>query len=234
MKKIGLILIVLLCSLSGCSKEETQMEETLSPTPTDVVVQDTQDMQEEEEILEETGPIIEEIDGITYVNGILIANKTYSLPSTYNPGSLLDEVVETFNVMKADAAALGLDLYISSAFRSYEYQGELYNNYCNRDGQEAADTYSARPGHSEHQTGLAFDLNTITSAFANTDEGIWVAEHAHEYGFIIRYPEGKSDITGYMYEPWHLRYLGIEIATDVYNSGLCLEEYLGITSVYQD
>src|SRR5699024_5056985 len=102
------------------------------------------------------------------------------------------------------------------------------------DGAEMADTYSARPGHSEHQTGLAFDLNEISDAFAGTPEAEWLAEHAHEYGFIIRYPADKEDITGYSYEPWHVRYLGKEIAEKVYESGLCLEEYLGIDSVYAD
>ena len=138
-----------------------------------------------------------------------------------------------FDEMAADAAAQGLNLYISSAFRSYEYQDGLYNRYVAQDGQELADTYSARPGHSEHQTGLAFDLNTIDDSFANTAEGQWVAEHAHEYGFIVRYPADKVAITGYQYEPWHIRYLGDEAAA-VYESGLCLEEYLGITSEYAE
>lgn len=178
------------------------------------------------------GPQVETIDGVTYVNGILIANKTYSLPSTYAPG--VDPTAQAaFDKMAADAAAQGLNIYISSAFRSYEYQDGLYNRYVAKDGQELADTYSARPGHSEHQTGLAFDLNTIDDSFANTAEGQWVAAHAHEYGFIVRYPADKVDITGYQYEPWHIRYLGDEAAA-VYESGLCLEEYLGITSVYAD
>ena len=134
--------------------------------------------------------------------------------------------------MKQAAAAEGLNIYISSAFRSYEYQTKIYNNYVARDGQQQADTYSARPGHSEHQTGLAFDLNSIDDSFANTPESDWVAQHAHEYGFIIRYPADKESVTGFKYEPWHLRYLGVDSATKVYESGLCLEEYLDITSIY--
>ena len=174
---------------------------------------------------------IEVVDGITYVNGILIANKTYSLPADYAPG-VNEEAKAAFEQMKQAAAAEGLNIYISSAFRSYEYQTKIYNNYVARDGQQQADTYSARPGHSEHQTGLAFDLNSIDDSFANTPESDWVAQHAHEYGFIIRYPADKESVTGFKYEPWHLRYLGVDTATKVYESGLCLEEYLDITSIY--
>ena len=171
-------------------------------------------------------------DGVTYIDGIIIANKTYALPEGYNPGDILEECRASFNRMKADAAAQGLSIYISSGFRSYASQRSIYNRYVSRDGRAAADTYSARPGHSEHQTGLSIDLNTITQAFGRTAEGRWVAEHCHEYGFIIRYPDGKSHITGYHYEPWHLRYVGIKTATAIAESGLCLEEYYGITSIY--
>ncbi|MCC8069192.1 MAG: D-alanyl-D-alanine carboxypeptidase family protein [Ruminococcus sp.] len=172
----------------------------------------------------------------TYIDGILIVNKTYALPSDYNPydGDIAPEVQEAFNTMEQDARAEGLTLYISSGFRSYDYQAGLYERYAQRDGYDKADTYSARAGHSEHQTGLCFDLNTIDDSFADTAEGKWVAENCYKYGFIVRYPEGKEDKTGYQYEPWHLRYLGVELATKVYNSGLCLEEYLGITSEYAD
>ncbi len=173
------------------------------------------------------------VDGITYVGGILIANKSYALPADYAPGDLLPECQEAFNKMQSVAYDEGHVLYNSSGYRSYELQESLYNRYCNNDGKAAADRYSARPGHSEHQTGLAIDLNEISSSFANTSAGKWVASHCHEYGFIIRYPEGKEGITGYMYEPWHIRYIGVDMATAVYNSGLTLEEYLGITSEYQ-
>ena len=172
------------------------------------------------------------VSGPTYIKGILVVNKSYPLPSSYNPGGLTDECESAFYEMQAAAEQEGLDLYISSGFRSYDLQASLYQRYCDRDGQEEADTYSARPGHSEHQTGLAIDLNTITSDFAYTDEGKWVAEHCWEYGFILRYPADKVAITGYMYEPWHIRYLGKSTAAAVYQSGLCLEEYLGIDSVY--
>ena len=167
----------------------------------------------------------------TYINGILIVNKTYGLPSTFGNG-LTAETTDSFNAMQADAAALGLDIYISSGFRSFSAQTSVYNKYKANEGQEGADTHSARPGHSEHQSGLAFDLNSITQSFGSTDEGIWVADNAHLYGFIVRYPQGKESVTGYIWEPWHLRYVGVSVATELYNSGLTLEEYLGVTSVY--
>ena len=176
-------------------------------------------------------PIYEK-DGKTYIDGVLIANKSYSLPESYNPNGLTDECLEAFGRMQKAAASRGLSIYISSGFRSYSSQKSIYNRYVNRDGRAAADTYSARPGHSEHQTGLSIDLNTITQSFGNTAEGKWVAAHCHEYGFILRYPKGKSHITGYCFEPWHFRYVGVDTATKIMNSGLCLEEYYGITSCY--
>ena len=170
---------------------------------------------------------------LTYINGILIANKTYSLPESYAPG--IDKTAESaLNKMINAAKQDGINLFIKSGYRSYSTQKTLYNNYVARDGVAAADRYSARPGHSEHQTGLAFDLNSLEQSFGETKEGKWLAEHCHEYGFIIRYPKDKEDVTGYMYEPWHVRYLGDDIAKDVYESGKCLEEYLGITSEYTD
>lgn len=177
----------------------------------------------------------EVIDGITYIDGILIANKTYSLPSDYGNG-LASITQSAFNKMNADAKSLGLNLWIASGYRSYWTQNTLYNNYVAADGKEEADTYSARPGYSEHQTGLAFDLNSVESSFANTDEGKWVKDNCYRYGLIIRYPKGKENITGYMYEPWHLRYVGVELATKLYNNGdwITLEEYFGVDSKYKD
>ena len=176
----------------------------------------------------------EVIDGVTYIDGILIANKTYSLPSDYGNG-LTSATQNAFNVMNADAKSLNLNLWIASGYRSYWTQNTLYNNYVALDGKEEADTYSARPGHSEHQTGLAFDLNSVEESFANTDEGKWVKDNCYRYGLIIRYPKGKENITGYMYESWHLRYVGVDLATKLYNNGdwLTLEEYFGIDSKYE-
>jgi len=167
----------------------------------------------------------------TYIDGILIVNKSYPLPETYNPG--VDPDAQTaLDALIAGAALDEVYLWQQSGFRSYETQKTLYNNYVARDGKEEADRYSARPGHSEHQTGLAFDLNSLDQSFGETKEGIWLAEHCAEYGFIIRYPAGKEEVTGYMYEPWHIRYIGTETAKLVTESGLCLEEYFGIPSCY--
>lgn len=176
---------------------------------------------------------------ITYIDGILIANKTYPLPSDYNPGENT-EARAALNKMFADAKAEGkakkidLNMWVCSGFRSYTVQKNLYNSYVSRDGVKNADRYSARPGYSEHQTGLAFDINYADSRFTGTAQAVWLAENAHKYGFILRYPEGKESVTGYMYEPWHYRYIGVENAEKIYASGLTLEEYFGITSAYKN
>lgn len=175
---------------------------------------------------------IEVKNGITYVDGILIANKTYSLPSDYNPG-VNQEALDAFDTMARDAQKDNISLWIVSGFRSYETQTYTYNSFVNQRGRENADKVSARPGHSEHQSGLAFDINTTSFAFIGTPEAKWIAENCWKYGFIIRYMEGKEEITGYSYEPWHVRYLGKEKAKEIYQSGLCLEEYYGISSNYQ-
>lgn len=171
-------------------------------------------------------------DGLSYVDGILIVNKSYGLPESYSPG--LDSTAESqFNALSADAAKEGLNIWLASGFRSYDYQKGIYNNYVSIYGADTADTFSARPGYSEHQTGLAIDVNTIDDSFADTPESEWLAENCSKYGFIIRYPKGKESITGYKYEPWHIRYVGKEKAEAITKSGLCLEEYYDIDSKYQ-
>ena len=175
---------------------------------------------------------IEVKDGITYIQGLMIVNKSYPLPKEYNPGGMTAETKAAYDEMVKDAAAAGLSLKSVSDFRSYATQEQLYKNYCNRDGQAAADTYSARPGHSEHQTGLAIDINCAGSGFDNTPEAKWLAENCWKYGFILRYPKGKENITGYQYESWHIRYVGKEWAKTITESGLTLEEYFQIDSKY--
>lgn len=168
-----------------------------------------------------------------YVSGILVVNKVYALPSTYNPG-IIPVAQQGVNAMVSAAKSSGVYLSVISSYRSYSYQSTLYNNYVKRDGQAAADRYSARPGHSEHQTGLAFDFggtnqyHWFESSFADTAEGKWLAANAHKYGFILRYPKGKESITGYMFEPWHFRYVGSGEAPKILSSGKTLEEYLGV------
>jgi D-alanyl-D-alanine carboxypeptidase len=126
----------------------------------------------------------------------------------------------------------GIEIKMTTAYRSYDFQEILYNNYVSQSGAEEADRFSAKPGQSEHQTGLAVDVSSssvgyeLTDAFGDTSEGKWLAQHAHEYGFILRYPDGKEAITGYMYEPWHLRYVGLFVANEIYQKGFTLEEYI--------
>jgi zinc D-Ala-D-Ala carboxypeptidase len=170
----------------------------------------------------------------TYIKDILIANKQYPLPSTYSPGES-KEAREAFNEMAAAAKLDGFELIAFSTYRSYDYQTGLYERYVERDGSEAADRYSARPGYSEHQTGLAFDIGEVNNEqyyasekFGETEAGKWVAANAYRFGFIMRYPEGKEKITGYMHESWHFRYVGIDVAEEIYKKNISLEEYLGI------
>lgn len=199
------------------------------------------------EYLTDKGYTLKIEDGVASVDDIVIVNKTYSLPSTFKPvdpkvevtsercNSCLDkEVMKAFDLLKSDASSLSLNIYIASGYRSYSYQETLYNNYTMVSGVSGADTYSARAGHSEHQTGLCFDLNSVDDSFFYTDEGKWVNDNAWLYGFIIRYPKGKEDITGYQYEPWHLRYVGKDLASELYNDGdwITIEEYFGISSNY--
>ncbi len=164
------------------------------------------------------------IDGVTYVGGILLVNKEYSLPKSYGDG-LDSEAYSAYIRMKR---ASGYDMRIVSGFRSYSKQESTYAYWCSIDGEELASTYSARPGHSEHQTGLAMDITSLNQSYGKTAEGKWLAANCYKYGFIIRYPKGKTNITGYMYEPWHVRYLGASTAKLVYDSGLTLEEFLGV------
>ncbi|MDN4606352.1 M15 family metallopeptidase [Sporosarcina highlanderae] len=173
-------------------------------------------------------------DKPTYVKGILIANKRYPLPSTFAPGES-KEARDAFEEMSAEAKLSGINLTAFSTYRSYEYQVSLYDRYVKKDGVERADQYSARPGYSEHQTGLAFDIGEVnyekhwaSSSFGETEAGKWVAANAHRYGFIMRYPKGKEEITGYMYEAWHFRYVGEEIAEEIFKRNVTLEEYLGL------
>ena len=176
---------------------------------------------------EAPAPPVYDTEGLTYIDGVLLVNKKYSLPATFAP-KLEQVCYDQFTALSTAASKENLSIYIGSGYRSYSDQEKIYDNYVKEDGQEKADTYSAKPGHSEHQTGLCIDVNTIDDAFGYTQESAWLAAHAHEYGFIIRYPQGKEDITGYQYEPWHIRYVGSKIAKKIYSSGQCLEEYLGV------
>lgn len=157
-----------------------------------------------------------------------------------NGKELATVAADAYIAMKQAAAADGVELLLCSGYRSVEYQTQLFNaeqqewldkGYSQQEAYDKAKTEVAVPGYSEHNSGLAADIvtpkhQTLDSAFGRTDAGKWLAEHAPEYGFILRYPEGKQAITGIIYEPWHFRYVGVENAKAIAASGLCLEEYL--------
>ena len=166
---------------------------------------------------------------------LIICNKYHKLKNNYVPdlvsldgygGGQMERVAaKHFKEMVNAAKKDGISIYNISGYRSYNTQKNLYNSYVNRDGKAKADTYSARAGTSEHQTGLATDVNSISTSFENTGAFKWLNKHAYEYGFILRYPKGKEHITGYMYEPWHYRYVGTEVAKIIYEKNITYEEY---------
>ncbi|ASA24581.1 M15 family metallopeptidase [Paenibacillus donghaensis] len=188
-------------------------------------------------------------------NIAVLVNKQIKLPEDYEPTDLVypdvrfifkekiekrmmrSEAAAALKEMFAGAEADGIYLAGVSAYRSENTQRGLFNLYVERDGEEKARTYSAVPGYSEHQTGLSIDISgsdgkcAAESCFGGTPEAEWLAAHAAEYGYIIRYLEGKQAITGYMYEPWHVRYVGKDIAERVEASGLTLEEYYDVIPV---
>lgn len=172
-------------------------------------------------------------NGIAYVDGIMIVNKTFLLPEDYAPG-IAPEAQQAFDDMAAQAWSEGISLWICSGYRSYEEQVSLFEGYSSLNGQDYADNVSARPGHSEHQSGLCMDINSTDFSFEYTSEAQWLADNCADYGFIIRFPRGKEGITGYTYEPWHIRYVGVQAAQEMKAKDLCLEEYLNVTSDYAD
>ncbi len=181
-----------------------------------------------------------------------IVNKKRPMPSDYTPAGMVAPDMklrwaadaETMQVSKLAVPSLesmakaakgsGLELMLISGFRSAKFQKELYDTQVAQYGQAEADRQSAKPGTSEHQTGLAIDLGRadkeceLTECFGGTPEGKWLADHAHEHGFIIRYLENKETRTGYMYEPWHLRYVGKELATELKNKQQTMEEFFNL------
>jgi D-alanyl-D-alanine carboxypeptidase len=183
----------------------------------------------------------------------VVVNKQRPLnPLNYAPADLVtpnvplrvpgNESMQVRSVMVPSLEALfqaartqGVPLMLSSGYRSYSYQVGLYNSYVKSSGQAAADNYSARPGHSEHQTGLAVDVEPLNQkcdvdpCFANLPEGKWLAANAYKYGFILRYPADKVAVTGYSYEPWHIRYVGAALSSQLNNQHIeTLEEFFGL------
>lgn len=164
------------------------------------------------------------------VGGMLILNKKYYVPSDFAPG-VHPDARQALTEMQQAIWAQGLGIYIESSYRSYWYQNTIHNNYLAMDGYYAKQ-YSAEPGHSEHQSGKAFDVSSygegLYTSFENSATFRWLTENAHKYGFILRYPYDKTHITGYIYEPWHYTYVGKPLAEQIKNSGLSVEEYFNL------
>ncbi|KGX86139.1 M15 family metallopeptidase [Pontibacillus marinus] len=181
----------------------------------------------------------------------VVVNKQRQLPTGYQPPNLVvpdvpfyfDQFMQKKQMRQEAATALenlfqaandqGLDLVAASGYRSYARQKSIYQSNVDAYGREEANKFSAQPGHSEHQTGLAMDVTIaelsfkLVQEFGKTPEGNWLAENAYKYGFVIRYPKGKESITGYSYEPWHLRFVGKEDAKEIHEASKTLEEFYG-------
>ncbi|MFS9078373.1 LD-carboxypeptidase LdcB/DacB [Streptococcus infantis] len=230
MKKRYLVLSGLLAlTLAACSQEKPATSETQTSTEEKTVQEGTVGSKSQE-ASQKKAEVVNKGDYYS-VQGkydeIVIANKHYPLSKDYNPGENPTAKAELLKLIAAmqEAGFPISDHY--SGFRSYETQTQLYQNYVNQDGKAEADRYSARPGYSEHQTGLAFDLIGTDGDLVTEEKAAqWLLDHAADYGFVVRYLKGKEKETGYMAEEWHLRYVGKE-AKDIAASGLSLEEYYG-------
>lgn len=197
---------------------------------------------------------IKQVDGKNRIqnpqNLLALVNKDFYLPDQYTPSDLVrpkvsfsfgdqnlekalmrKEAAEALEKMFASAKESGISLFAVSGYRSFDRQKNLFDAEVNRVGEEKAEQAVAVPGSSEHQSGLAMDIGSqstnfqLTEGFADTKEGKWLAENAHRFGFILRYPKGKETITHYEFEPWHFRYVGVKAATSIYEHQWTLEEY---------
>lgn len=230
MKKRYLVLSSLLAlTLAACSQGKPATSETQTSTGEKTVQEGTVGSKSQE-ASQKKAEVVNKGDYYS-VQGkydeIVIANKHYPLSKDYNPGENPTAKAELLKLIAAmqEAGFPISDQY--SGFRSYETQTQLYQDYVNQDGKAEADRYSARPGYSEHQTGLAFDLIGTNGDLVTEEKAAqWLLDHAADYGFVVRYLKGKEKETGYMAEEWHLRYVGKE-AKDIAASGLSLEEYYG-------
>ncbi len=230
MKKRYLVLSSLLTlTLAACSQGKPATSETQTSTGEKTVQEGTVGSKSQE-ASQKKAEVVNKGDYYS-VQGkydeIVIANKHYPLSKDYNPGENPTAKAELLKLIAAmqEAGFPISDHY--SGFRSYETQTQLYQDYVNKDGKAEADRYSARPGYSEHQTGLAFDLIGTDGDLVTEEKAAqWLLDHAADYGFVVRYLKGKEKETGYMAEEWHLRYVGKE-AKDIAASGLSLEEYYG-------
>ena len=230
MKKRYLILSGLLAlTLAACSQEKPATSDAKASSEQKTVQEGTAGSKSQE-ANQKKAEVVNKGDYFSIqgkYDEIIVANKHYPLSKDYNPGENPTAKAELLKLIKAmqEAGFPISDHY--SGFRSYETQTQLYQEYVNQDGKAAADRYSARPGYSEHQTGLAFDLIGTNGDLVTEEKAAqWLLDHAADYGFVVRYLKGKEKETGYMAEEWHLRYVGKE-AKDIAASGLSLEEYYG-------
>ena len=230
MKKRYLILSGLLAlTLAACSQEKSATTEAKSSAEQSTVQEGTTGSKSRE-ASQKKAEVVNKGDHYSIqgkYDEIVVANKHYPMSKDYNPG---ENPTAKAELLKLIAAMQQAGFPISdhySGFRSYETQTQLYQNYVNKDGKAEADRYSARPGYSEHQTGLAFDLIGTNGDLVTEEKAAqWLLDHAADYGFVVRYLKGKEKETGYMAEEWHLRYVGKE-AKEIAASGLSLEEYYG-------
>ncbi len=235
--------------LTDFSNEEPNQIATVTPTSEPVISQEptvepTIQPEETEEPQETETPQIEVVDTTSDDSLQRIVNKQNPISADYVPSDLTmitvnaektqylrSEANEKLSEMFEAAENDGIHLVLISGYRSYETETELYQFWVTYAGQEEADQIDCQPGYSEHQLGLAVDIGAESKAcrldecFASTTEGQWLANHAYQYGYILRYPEGKQSITGIIYSPWNYRYVGVEEATKLYESGLTMEEY---------
>ena len=230
MKKRYLVLSGLLAlTLAACSQEKPATSENQTSTEEKTAQEGTVGSKSQE-ANQKKAEVVNKGDYYSIqgkYDEIVIANKHYPLSKDYNPGENPTAKAELLKLIAAmqEAGFPISDHY--SGFRSYETQTQLYQDYVNKDGKAEADRYSARPGYSEHQTGLAFDLIGTDGDLVTEEKAAhWLLDHAADYGFVVRYLKGKEKETGYMAEEWHLRYVGKE-AKDIAASGLSLEEYYG-------
>ncbi|MFC4767112.1 M15 family metallopeptidase [Effusibacillus consociatus] len=237
--------------LTGCNVDKTaQNVETPvgSTPPSDKTKDEGIKKHEETKYISPKNDLLK--DGGKPEDIAVLVNKKFQLPSNFKPSDLVEpnvpfifkekdekrlmrqEAAQALEKLFAEANKDGIHLAGVSAYRSYATQQSLFTYYVNVQGEEAARKYSAEPGHSEHQTGLAIDVSgstgqcAVEDCFADTPEAAWLAKHAPEFGFMIRYPKGKESITGYNYEPWHIRYVGTKISKEIAEKGITLEEYL--------
>lgn len=256
MKKFIILLLTFILSISiiGCenteNNDETKTQQKNNEKEDNKNNEQSQENEKEESYLEETTTTNASGEQVvTNPNDILVlTNKDRNLPKDYEPEDLVapdipfvfkDSPVRFMRQVAAEnleelfkvGSESGFKFYGRSGYRSYDIQTSLFNRYVEANGIEEANKFSAKPGQSEHQTGLAMDVtsevvnNQLTQSFGETADGKWLASNAHKFGFIIRFPKGKEDITGYQYEPWHLRYVGKDVSKEIYDLNITLEEY---------